>query len=888
MYTAPKLSSFSKYQEQFHQALNDEIKSLRKLGGQTTTITDGHCLGKRNGKYFYSFTTDTEIRFPDDTPVDVVYQGHQYPGILLSIEGFDLLIAIEKNIGEQVPSAKMTTEPWFLLQELQTRLDSASTSQTANRSLAVSLLSDSSSSAPTNNSQFDDFRPRIESQIQQSINYNCYQAEAITHVLQYPVSFIWGPPGTGKTSTLGLTVTSLVHRGESVLVLAHSNTAVDTAMKILARYLCKSSYYNAGFILRFGVATPGTYDDYPLIDVRRIVERQNAPLIEQIEELERERKQLTQQSRTSGLTPQQKSALQDRIAEIRKELYPLKQQLRQKESELVRKAMVVGCTLSKATIAPEIYERQFDAVIIDEASMAYIPHCVYAATLAKQRIAIFGDFRQLGPISQAETDSARTWLQRDIFEQAGIIDRVNRNEKDDRMVLLQTQYRMHPSISAIPNYLFYNSQLQDGEEVEKLTQSIVEAQPNPGQSLIFYDLSSTSAFCFSERESYSRFNLISALIAADIAYKSKHAGTESIGVITPYKAQARLIHRILKETHLETVKASTVHRFQGSEQHLIIFDAVDSSPQKKIGKLLQGGLESTASRLANVAISRAQGKFIGLFNDTYMRQKLDPFHILYKFCECLRSSSEVLPLSFTDTGNSNIWQFAIPNVELYTDSNIAKQAIQVDLSAAQDTVAIDWPTQLNPKQHFSLESLRAGTYVIARGSEAASSTVDLRNTRVWRSDSFSNMGIVGIDQKILWIYTNPNAQSLIFKITLPKTVSLLYTFFQLLPSDSKVSVAQKLENNQAPFGICEICSQPLWPQPAWSRYSRPRISCANHPHQGRSMNRKDATQYAQFTRCTCEACGAALQGLQNSATGQIFLGCTRTGCNWRTSLNSII
>jgi superfamily I DNA and/or RNA helicase len=125
--------------------------------------------------------------------------------------------------------------------------------------------------------------------------------------------------------------------------------------------------------------------------------------------------------------------------------------------------MVVGCTLSKAAIAPEIYERQFDAVIIDEASMAYIPHCVYAATLAKRRIAIFGDFRQLGPISQAETDNARTWLQRDIFEEAGIIDRVNRNQQDDRMVLLQTQYRMHPSISAIPNHLFYNNQLQDGE-----------------------------------------------------------------------------------------------------------------------------------------------------------------------------------------------------------------------------------------------------------------------------------------------------------------------------------------------------------------------------------------------------------------------------------------
>jgi flagellar biosynthesis GTPase FlhF len=888
VHSSPNSSPFTQYQKQFRQALGDEIQSLRKLGGQTTTITDGRHLGKRSGKHLYSFTTDTEIRFPDDTPVDLVHQRQRYPGILLSIEGFDLLIAIEKNIGEQVSSVKMTTEPWFLLQELQKRLDTATASRTANRNLALNLLSDSATSHPTNDSQFDDFRPRIETQIQQSISYNRYQAEAITHVLQHPVSFIWGPPGTGKTSTLGLTVTSLVHAGESVLVLAHSNTAVDTAMKSLAKYLCKSSYYNEGFILRFGIATPGTYDDYPLINVRGIAKRQNAPLIEKIEGLERERKRLTQKSRASGLTTQQKSALQERIAKIREELHPLKQQLRQKESELVRKAMVVGCTLSKAAIAQEIYNRQFDTVIIDEASMAYIPHCVYAATLAKRRIAIFGDFRQLGPISQAETDNARTWLQRDIFEEAGIINRVNPNQRDDRMVLLQTQYRMHPSISAIPNRLFYNNQLQDGEGVQTRTQPIVNAQPNPGQSLIFYDLSRASAFCFSDQESHSRFNLISALIAADIAYKSKQAGTESVGIITPYKAQSRLIHRILRETHLETVKASTVHRFQGSEQHLIVFDAVDSTPQRKVGKLLQGGMKSTASRLANVAVSRAQGKFVGLFNDAYVRQQLDSLHIFRKFSDRLRSSSQVLPLTFTDAANSTVWQFTLPGITVYPNPSAVRQAIQADLAATQHAVAIDWPTQLKTAQHFSLASLRSSTNIIARGSDITSSIASLPNTRIWRSDSFSNMGIVGIDQQVLWVYTNPNAQSPVFRIALPNTVNLLYTFLQLLPVDSGASVAQKLQKNQAPFGSCEICSQPLWPQPAQNRYSRPRISCVNHPQQGRNMNRKDATQYAQFMGRTCEACGAALQGLQNGATGEIFLACSRSSCNWRTSLNQII
>jgi hypothetical protein len=447
---------------------------------------------------------------------------------------------------------------------------------------------------------------------------------------------------------------------------------------------------------------------------------------------------------------------------------------------------------------------------------------------------------------------------------------------------------MHPSISDIPNRLFYNNQLQDGEGVQARTQPIVDAQPNPGQSLIFYDLSRASAFCFSDQESHSRFNLVSALIAADIAYHAKQAGTQSVGIITPYKAQSRLIHRILRETDLETVKASTVHRFQGSEQHLIIFDAVDSTLQKKAGKLLQGGMQSTASRLANVAVSRAQGKFVGLFNDTYIRQQLDSFNIFRKFSDRLRSSSQVLPLTFTDAANSTVWQFTLPSVTVYPNPSAACQAIQTDLATAQHAVAIDWPTQLRPAQHFSLASIRRGTNIIARGSDIAASVASLPNNRLWRSDSFSNMGIVGIDQKILWVYTNPSAQSPVFRIALANTVDLLYTFFQLLPADSGASVAQKLQNNQAPFGSCELCRQPLWPQPAQNKCSRPRISCVKHPQQGRNMNCQDATQYAQFMGRTCEACGAALKGLQNAATGQIFLTCSRSSCNWRTSLNQII
>ncbi len=570
-------------------------------------------------------------------------------------------------------------------------------------------------------------------------------------------------------------------------------------------------------------------------------------------------------------------------------LQPLKQELRNKESELVKKAMIVGCTLSKAAIAQEIYERKFDAVVIDEASMAYIPHCAYAATLAQKRIAIFGDFRQLGPISQGETQNTISWLQRDIFDEAGIITRVERNQLDERMVLLQTQYRMHPSISAIPNHLFYGRQLHDGDEVQVRTQAIVDAQPNSGQSLVFYDLSHTSAFCFSDKESHSRFNFISALIAADIAYKAQQARMESIGIITPYKAQSRLLHRILKDTQQPQVIASTVHRFQGSEQHLIIFDAVDSTPQRKAGMLLQGAEQSTAARLANVAISRAQGKFIGLVNYNFFHQRQDSSHIFRKFVDRCHERSQVLPLTFTDKANLIPWQFTLPGITVYPNPAAARQEIQANLNAARHSVAIDWPApRLDPTQYFSLASCQSGINLTARGPEATAIMENISNRRVWNSKSFSSMGIVGIDRQILWIYPSLSAATPVFKIALNDSVDLLYTLFQLVPSDIGTTVAQSIENNKAPFGSCELCSQPLWLQPAQNKYSRPRITCVNHPYQGRNINSQDATRYAQFMKRICATCGSSLRGVQSGGTGQVFLSCSRSNCNWRLGLNHLI
>ncbi|NHC34293.1 AAA domain-containing protein [Scytonema millei] len=432
---------FEKYLLQFQSALNDEIRALRKSGGQKTFLSDGCYLGKRLDRYVYSFTADTELRFPDDTPVDLEYRGKKYKGTIVSIEGFELILGLENHLGDAIATAILFTAPWFLLEELKKRLEEVKNLKSANVSLALKLLGKTSESIPATSSQAHKILNKLEQQLGKPIEYNENQLLAIDKILSQNVSFIWGPPGTGKTKTLGMAVATLVQAGESVLVVAHSNAAVDVAMLSVAQYLQASPVYKNGLVLRYGVTNLSSLDRFPQLHVRGVLEQHNPALSSQIEQLEKQKKSLVRQSRNEKLSDLQRQQLKTQIALVKQKLQPLKEQLKEKEAELIRQANVVGCTLSKAAIAQEVHQRRFDAVVIDEASMAYIPHCAFISTLARRRVAVFGDFRQLGPISQADTEAAREWLQQDIFNEAGITASVKRGCTDPILVLLKIQYR---------------------------------------------------------------------------------------------------------------------------------------------------------------------------------------------------------------------------------------------------------------------------------------------------------------------------------------------------------------------------------------------------------------------------------------------------------------
>jgi hypothetical protein len=86
--------------------------------------------------------------------------------------------------------------------------------------------------------------------------------EARAQCIGSEVTFLWGPPGTGKTFTIAALVASLAQIGETVLVTSHTHAAVEQALWALVEdpaegrrpgYLHGSQLMDDGRILKVGV-----------------------------------------------------------------------------------------------------------------------------------------------------------------------------------------------------------------------------------------------------------------------------------------------------------------------------------------------------------------------------------------------------------------------------------------------------------------------------------------------------------------------------------------------------------------------------------------------------------------------------------------------------------
>lgn len=221
--------------------------------------------------------------------------------------------------------------------------------------------------------------------------------------------FLWGPPGAGKTFGLGHFVSQLLktHPEETVLIVAPSNLAVDVAIEHLVTRMTVNSMaalVDQRKVLRFGYPRKTSVIDKP--------ELLGPPHLDALN------KQVQAVSRQIAKAEHERMSDAD-LAVLRAELLAAQEQVKEAVGQHVRQCSVVATTTTLAYMPTSpVSQTKWDTVIIDEVTMVPPAMCTVLSSMARTRLLLAGDPRQLGPVYEdggQQTEAAYTWLGCDIL-----------------------------------------------------------------------------------------------------------------------------------------------------------------------------------------------------------------------------------------------------------------------------------------------------------------------------------------------------------------------------------------------------------------------------------------------------------------------------------------
>ncbi|MCU8590809.1 MULTISPECIES: caspase, EACC1-associated type [Streptomyces] len=250
----------------------------------------------------------------------------------------------------------------------------------------------------------------------------------------------------------------------------------------------------------------------------------------------------------------------------------------------------------------------FDLVIIDEASQCAIPHVLPLLFRAKRALVI-GDPMQLTHITQTTPHREAlirrgNGLRSDWLEKHHLAYRRHSafhaaEQSAGGTLLLDEHFRCHPQIARISNDFFYDGGLT------VLTDTRGRPALANRSAVIWTDVTGRAA-----RPPFggSWVNEDEIRKVQDsVRYLLEQLPLEAtVGVVTPFTAQAETLRKRLRPYDEERLRIGTVHTFQGGERDVMVFSLVAGEGMHP------GAVEWIGGQLNlwNVAITRARGHLI--------------------------------------------------------------------------------------------------------------------------------------------------------------------------------------------------------------------------------------------------------------------------------------
>ena len=496
-------------------------------------------------------------------------------------------------------------------------------------------------------------------------NVNKAQSEAINAALENEgFSLIQGPPGSGKTKTIVAIVGGLLSQtlnnpatgatkismpkgsgnrnvagdapARKLLVCAPSNAAVDElVMRLKEGVKTKNGNHHEINVVRIGRsdAINSQVLDVTMDELvaKKLGNNENdSKMREKRTEVFKEHEQVSAQLRdlyqrrdVGDAKGKDLADLESAIVNVRKRKHELsvridnaKDQERNagREAELNRKkaqqavldqAHVICATLSGS--GHDMFQSlniEFETVIIDEAAQCVEMSSLIPLKYGCVKCVMVGDPKQLPPTVFSK-EAAKFQYEQSLFVRM-------QNNFAGEVHLLDTQYRMHPAISAFPSRTFYDGLLKDGEGMANLRR-----RPWHSSALLapyrFYDVSGQHR---AAPKGHSLINSAEIEVAMALYDRltsdfTTYDFSGRVGIITPYKSQLKALKDKFSGRYgssiTDMIEFNTTDAFQGRESEVIIFSCVRASPAGGIGFLQD-------IRRMNVGLTRAKSSLWVLGN----------------------------------------------------------------------------------------------------------------------------------------------------------------------------------------------------------------------------------------------------------------------------------
>ncbi|XP_063792838.1 probable helicase senataxin [Pseudophryne corroboree] len=496
-----------------------------------------------------------------------------------------------------------------------------------------------------------DFLPRDITENELSLfpslkEYNSDQRYAIEKahaiVKQHPrlarICLIHGPPGTGKSKTIvGLLYRILMeskggnvpiqnlnakNKKNRVLVCAPSNAALDELMKkIILEFKdkChdkKNTLGNCGDInlVRLGSEKTISSDVVRFsldcqVNYKINRAQQDHSIHRHKEALDRQLDELSRQRAMERCNKQTCEELDQKIAKLSKErqlmansLKELRRRPQEFQRNIILESHIICCTLSTSggilleSAFRSLGQEPFSCVIVDEAGQSCEVENLIPLLFRCSKLVLVGDPEQL-PSTVISNKAEGLGYGQSLMSR--LCQNLEATGTKSPVMQLTTQYRMHPDICLFPSNYFYKRALKTDRMMEEVRCS----SDWPFQPYMVFDVA--DGYEKKERESFSNpqeIKLVVALIKL-IKSKKKEFCYRNIGIITPYRAQKKMIIEELSKAfgnEHNISEVDTVDGFQGRQKDCIIVTCVRANSG-------QGCIGFLASRQRlNVTITRAK------------------------------------------------------------------------------------------------------------------------------------------------------------------------------------------------------------------------------------------------------------------------------------------